>query len=165
MVRITVLIVCLLFSIGTIHAQLLKKQTLVSAGSSHFVNANNKSYFIQESIGQHSVINTFDANNYSLRQGFLQPISPNVLNGSDDTVLDGFLYPNPFVDEIHIRFNEPIISEIQLYMYDALGRVVYQQTFQAQQEINLRFSALADGNYFITATMRNQKFVAKLIKI
>ena len=45
--------------------QILKKETLALQGSSHFVYANNKSYFLQESIGQASVIRTFNTNNYS----------------------------------------------------------------------------------------------------
>lgn len=145
--------------------QIMKKQTMLSSGSSHFVNANNKSYFIQESIGQQSVIFTYNTSNYSLRQGFLQPISPNALNGGEDNVLRGFLYPNPFVDEVHIRFQEPIISEIQLYVYDELGRVLHHKKVNAQQEINIRLLGLSNGNYYVLAQMRHQKFLAKLIKI
>ena len=155
-------IVCLFFQTG--FAQIKKKETLSSQGSSHFIFANNKSYFIQESIGQASVTFTYDVDGYSLRQGFLQPISPSALNGNSDTDLDGYFYPNPFENEIHIRFNEAIFDVLQVMLFDVLGRTIYNKEFSPVQVLDLDFGSVNSGNYVLMVRMRSKTFLAKLIK-
>ncbi len=158
------IICCFLMCFQFMNAQILKKETLTNQGSSHFVNANNKSYFIQESIGQASVIRTFNTSNYSLRQGFLQPISASQLNGGTTTNLDAVVYPNPFINQINISFNEPIIDVLKVFIYDVLGRIVYQNVYNASQTIQLTVNNISTGNYFLKVNMRSKLLYAKLIK-
>ncbi|MEL6812456.1 MAG: T9SS type A sorting domain-containing protein [Bacteroidota bacterium] len=145
-------------------SQFMKKETLASQGSSHFVYSGNKSYFIQESIGQGSVINTFNTNNYSLRQGFLQPISASVLIDASDTSIDAVIFPNPFVNAINIYFNEPVVGPLDIKLFDLLGRRVFSQVYSPNPTLLVEIDQLAMGQYFLTVEMRTKSLTAKLIK-
>lgn len=148
----------------TTYSQTLKKQTLSSQGSSHFVYANNKSYFLQETIGQASEIRTYEANNHSLRQGFLQPISARIITDNLDSNLQGFIYPNPFENEINIRFDEPIYDTVSITVHDILGRLVYSKPHNPSQQLLLIFNGLSSGTYVMHVQMRSEIFVAKLVR-
>jgi hypothetical protein len=99
-----------------------------------------------------------------LRQGFLQPISPSALNGNSDTDLDGYFYPNPFDNEIHIRFNEAIYDMLQVTLVDVLGRIIYKNEFSPVQALDLNFGSVSSGNYVLIVRMRSKTFLAKLIR-
>ena len=145
-------------------AQTLKRESLGIQGSSHIVYANAKSYYIQESIGQQSVIRTYDASNYSLRQGFLQPLDVSLISENLDTNLLGFSYPNPFEDHVNVQFQEPVFDRVTVTMHDALGRLVYSSVFNPMQNLTLVFGELSSGQYLLRIQMRTELFVAKLIR-
>lgn len=152
----------LIFSLGS--AQTLKRQALGIQGSSHVVFANAKSYYIQESIGQRSVIRTYNANNYSLRQGFLQPIDDALISEHLDNELLGFFYPNPFIDHVNVQFEEPILDVISVTLHDILGRLVYQETFSPIQTLTINFGNLSSGSYLFRLQMRSEVMIAKLVR-
>jgi len=68
------LLLCIQFieAQNTTSANLVRATTGV-AGSSENVTINNKSYTVQQSIGQAIAIGAFSAENYMVRQGFIQP--------------------------------------------------------------------------------------------
>lgn len=152
----------LFFQFG--NSQILKKETLSIQGSSHFVYANNKSYFIQESIGQASVINTFSSNNYSLRQGFLQPISASIISSSTNSQLNGIVFPNPFTTTINIKINEPVLDVLLVWMFDVSGKLLLHKEFSPNETISFNINNLANGQYFIHVKIRSQVLITKLIK-
>jgi len=161
--QLTTILCLLLFQM--VFSQLLKKETLASQGSSHFVYANNKSYFIQESIGQASVINTYtSSNNYSLRQGYLQPISASGINSSSDTTLDALIFPNPFTTVINIRFNEPVIDVVSVMLYDILGRAIINRQYNPEDTIVINLNDVSSGTYILRVRMRAQELTANLIR-
>ena len=133
-------------------------------GSTQVVYANAKSYYIQESIGQQSVIRTYNANNFSLRQGFLQPIDGALLSENLDNNLQGFFYPNPFVDHVNVQFEEPIFDVITVTLHDILGRLVYNEIFSPNQTLLVNFSDLSSGSYVFRLQMRTEVFIAKLVR-
>lgn len=151
------------FYIGS--AQVLKKQTLASQGSSHIVFANNKSYFIQESIGQKSIINTYNSNNYSLRQGFLQPVSASAFFNGSNSALNAIVFPNPFFKQVEIRFNDPVIDILDVTLFDTLGRVISKYEYNPVQHIVIDVDNLSAGNYFLKIKMRSKFLHAKIIKL
>ncbi|MDG5492028.1 T9SS type A sorting domain-containing protein [Psychroserpens sp. SPM9] len=158
-------IITSLMLIGSLgFAQTLKRESLGIQGSTHLVFANAKSYYIQESIGQQSVIRTYNANNYSLRQGFLQPLDVSLISEHLDTHLLGFFYPNPFVDHVNVQFQEPIIDVITVTVHDILGRLVYDKTFQPMQSLIINFGDLSSGSYLFRLQMRTELLVAKLVR-
>jgi len=153
----------LLFSMNSF-SQFIKKETLSSNGSSHFVYANNKSYFIQQSIGQASVTFTYSAGNYDLRQGFLQPVSPSALYGDATDPLKAVIFPNPFVDEINIRFGQEIYSQITITIYDVWGRLLFEQIYPPNHAIVVRVSHFSNGAYLMRVQVKEQALIAKLVK-
>ena len=146
------------------NSQSLVKQTLAIQGSSQPVYVNNKSYYLIESIGQASVINTFSANNYVLRQGFLQPVSASVFASDAKASLKAVVFPNPFLNQIQIKFDEPIINELNLALYDVLGRVIMREVYNPIQAITLDLLYLSNGSYFLKVQMRSKVLSAKIIK-
>ncbi|MCK8479617.1 T9SS type A sorting domain-containing protein [Psychroserpens algicola] len=156
-------IACVLFY-SVSFAQTLKKETLTNQGSSHFVYANNKSYFIQESIGQASVIRTFHTGNYSVRQGFLQPINVSLLDSDSNTLIDAIIFPNPFSETVTINFREPIFDVLDLYISDMSGRVIISNRYNPSQSLSIFINDVRNGVYMMTIVMREKKLVAKLIK-
>ena len=154
----------LLFSCFMYAQTFKKKETLALQGSSHFVYKNNKSYFLQETIGQASVIKTYNANNYSLRQGFLQPISATIISEHLDTTLQGVIYPNPFYNEVNVRLAEPVYDDITVVLYDVLGRLVFSQVYHPMQLLVLKFDNISSGNYLLRMQMRSEVLVAKIVR-
>lgn len=146
------------------NSQTLKKETLANQGSSHIIYANNKSFFIQESVGQTSVIRTFTAQNYSLRQGFLQPVNASFLNGTINSDLDAIVFPNPFVQSIHIRFNEPVFDILTVYISDLTGRIVLSHNYDPIQTLTLQLNDIASGIYLLNVHMRQKSFTSKIVK-
>lgn len=145
------------------NAQGLQKQTLVSQGSSHPVYVNSKCYYIIESIGQAGVINTYTANNYDLRQGFLQPVSASVISNSSID-FRALLFPNPILREVTVKFKNPVIDVLQVALRDVLGRIVFSQQFNPSQSISLNLDNLTAGSYLLQIRMRSKVFKAKIIK-
>lgn len=165
MIKKCFLIFSALFTFYIGSAQVLKKQTLSSQGSSHIIYANNKSYFIQESIGQKSIINTYSANNYSLRQGFLQPVSASVFFNGSNSALKAVVFPNPFLKQVKIHFNDPIIDILDVTLFDTLGRVISKYKYNPVQYIVLDVDNLSSGNYFLKIQMRSKFLHSKIIKL
>ncbi|GAA3640777.1 T9SS type A sorting domain-containing protein [Flavivirga jejuensis] len=146
------------------NTQSLKKQTLGNQGASHFVYTNNKSYYILESIGQASVTHTFNANNYSLRQGYLQPVSASLISIDSNTDIEAVIFPNPFSSKVEVKFKKPIIDILQVTLRDVLGRIILNKQFSPMQSIVLNLNNLNTGTYLIQIRMRSKLLNAKIIK-
>ena len=125
---------------------------------------DNKSFFIHQSIGQASVINTFDAKNYQLRQGFLQPIKAALINSGFDTEIDVFVYPNPFQENINLDFQETLVDVITISLYHIAGQLIHQQSYNPSENLSLQYYNLPHGAYILRGQMRAQTFTIKLIK-
>ncbi|GAA3626134.1 T9SS type A sorting domain-containing protein [Flavivirga jejuensis] len=143
---------------------MLRKETLAIQGSSHVVYANNKSYYIIESIGQASIINTFNANDYSLRQGYLQPVSASIIASDFNTDFKAVIFPNPFPSEVQIKFKEPVIDILQVTVRDVLGRIVLNKEYSPMPSIVLDLNHLNTGSYLVHIRMRSKLLKAKIIK-
>ncbi|MEZ4803760.1 MAG: T9SS type A sorting domain-containing protein [Gelidibacter sp.] len=153
---------CLFFNAS--FSQSLKKETLAHQGSAHFVYANTKSYYIQESIGQASVIRTFNTQNYSLRQGFLQPVNASYLNDNVNSGLDALVFPNPFTQTVNIRFNEAILDVLHVNVSDMTGRIVYSGIYNPVQTLAIQLNDITSGVYLLQVRMRQKTLVSKIIR-
>lgn len=69
-------------------------------------------------------------------------------------------YPNPFSDEIHLRFDAEIMVEDELAIYDILGRKVFSETAVAENgnEITLNPN-LPAGLYVLRIGSQSQRIV------
>lgn len=162
--KYTFIIILFLF-MSNLNAQILKRQSLGINGLSSFIHTNtNYNYFIQQSIGQASVIRTYDVNGHRLRQGFLQPINPSVLNSRFDNKLDAVTFPNPFVNKIKIRFIDPINDILIVRLYDMYGRLILTRKYDFTQNLEVEVGGIATGVYNLRIDSGNKFMETKLIK-
>jgi hypothetical protein len=160
------LLICIQFieAQNTSSAYLVRATTGV-AGSSENISANNKSYIVQQSIGQASAIGTFSAENYTERQGVIQP---NVLAKIRDIAiplsLEAIIYPNPFVESVTLSFTEQITSKVEVAVFDLLGRLVFSNNYGGEQNLKVQFNNLSVADYILKVTANNKQFIKKILK-
>ncbi|MDN3667600.1 T9SS type A sorting domain-containing protein [Algibacter miyuki] len=143
---------------------ILRSTTGVSGASNVIVNAN-ETYTIQQSIGQTSAIGTFNNDNYTLRQGFIQPnILSKIVEKNIPINLQLTLYPNPFDEQISLAFTDNIKGEIIVTVYNILGAKVYNHNYQPLQKIDVRLDLLSTGEYILKTIANNKQFITKIIK-
>jgi hypothetical protein len=143
----------------------LVRSTTGTSGSSENVTTNNKQYVVQQSIGQASVIGTFYDNNYTLRQGFIQPnVMAKIIDVAIPLSLEAIVYPNPFIESVSISFSEQIIGKVEVVVFDLVGRQVFSESYKANQMVNVQFSALPVTSYILKVTANNKQFIKTLLK-
>ena len=143
----------------------IQRSTLGLAGSSKTIVTQKGSYNVSQSIGQRSVAGTFYKKGYGLRQGYQQPlISIITINSPLANSLKAVFYPNPFQQSLNISFETPITKEVQIILFDVIGRPIYIRNFPAWQLINIDLSGIATGVYIIKVTADNKYISANLIK-
>jgi hypothetical protein len=143
----------------------LVRATMGTLSSSENVIRNNKQYVVQQSIGQASVIGTFYDSDYTLRQGFIQPsVVANIIDLGIPLDLEATVYPNPFVGSITVTFTEEISDNIEVGIFDLLGRQVVSKTYLATQKLNLELYRLPVTSYILKLTANNKQFIKILVK-
>jgi len=154
----------------------LLRATTGVAGSSENISVNNKSYLVQQSIGQASAIGTFYDSDYIVRQGFIQPNVLAKIRDSDIPLsleaivyptplsLEAIVYPNPFIQSITISFTENISGKVNVVVFDLYGQHIFSKSYRASQEIKVQFGNLSVANYILKVTANNKQFIKKLIK-
>jgi len=144
--------------------QLVRATTGV-AGSSEIISTNNKTYVVQQSIGQASAIGTFNNVDYILRQGFIQPnVLAKIIDKDVPLNLEAIIYPNPFVESISISFTEKVTDKIEVVVFDVLGRTVFSKSYNAEQNLTIQFNNLSVADYIIKVVANNKQFVKNIIK-
>jgi len=144
----------------------LVRATTGVAGSSETISANNKSYIVQQSIGQASAIGTFIAENYTVRQGFIQPnVLAKIIDKSIPLSLEAIIYPNPFVESVTLSFTEQITSKVEVAVFDLLGRLVFSNNYVGEQNLKVQFNNLSVADYILKVTANNKQFIKKILKI
>jgi phosphatidylserine/phosphatidylglycerophosphate/cardiolipin synthase-like enzyme len=73
------------------------------------------------------------------------------------------VFPNPFADEINIRF-ENAGETLSVRVMDQLGRLVFENTANQTNEMKLNLSVLTPGIYYMSVVSGNNKYSRKLIK-
>lgn len=75
------------------------------------------------------------------------------------------VYPNPFVNNLTIKWKDEIIGEkISIDIMDVHGRRVYFNEVSASDEIKLYLSEIPDGVYLLRILKRGQQYSKKIIK-
>jgi hypothetical protein len=143
----------------------LVRSTTGASGSSVNVGVANKSYLVQQSIGQASVIGTFYNGDYSVRQGFIQPdVMAKIRDVEIALDLEAIIYPNPFVESLTISFDEAITSKVEVVVYDLTGREVYSKNHAASQSVNVQFTDLPVAGYIVRVTANGKQFIKNILK-
>jgi len=139
------------------------RSTLGVGGSSKVITTQQHNLFVQQSIGQFSVIGSYRSTNTVLRQGFIQPpASSNSIPVSRN--LQAKVFPNPFLGGITITFSEKIDERLNVVLYDLFGRTICSNQYDATQELSLDYSHLMQGLYIIKIYTRKKYLSANLIK-
>lgn len=112
----------------------------------------------------------------SRRLAWLDDNMPGTLNGcsfaglnNDDQHLGATVFPNPFSNEIEIRFQGPIHESFRYKLMDQTGRIIQQQTVSVTSPsgttIHLKeLENLVCGIYFIELIHDGQQVLYKLVK-
>lgn len=94
-------------------------------------------------------------------------ITVNVCTGIENLSLDNSVSvnPNPFTDVLQITFNTNTLSQIDVMMYDVLGKEIVKYSFKENNgTIQLNNLNLSSGIYWLKIKYDNQEFYKKLIK-
>ncbi|MCF6169099.1 T9SS type A sorting domain-containing protein [Lutibacter sp.] len=149
---------------NTSSEQLVRSTTSIT-GSSEIITINNKEYVIQQSVGQTSAIGTFETNGYTFRQGFIQPnVFAKIQDKNIPLNLKVLVYPNPFVENISISFDEEIKGEVKVSLFDMLGRQLFTNKFKSKRKININLHDFAVANYILKVRYSNRQYITKIIK-
>jgi len=164
------LLIFIFFIFFRLNAQVTSSEKLVRSttgvsGSSELISSNNQQYVVQQSIGQASAIGTFNNVDYIARQGFIQlNVLAKIIDKDIPLNLEAIIYPNPFVEIITISFNEKVSNKIEVFVFDALGRVVFSKNYNAEQNLRVQFNNLSEANYILKVTANNKQFIKNIIK-
>jgi hypothetical protein len=145
--------------------------TISAAGANGLVQGKYYSHV----IGQASVVaGTSVRNGVAVRQGFKQP---NLLARSiqksglkiqiaDENPIRYQVFPNPFVEQLTIKFSEQSSSPTFVAMYSITGQVVWESTYPAKiSEINLLdFTQFKTGKYILHVLYKGKPYVEAVIK-
>lgn len=166
---------CFLLFITVFSTQFLQAQSIESrylvrssvgvSGSSENITVNNKSYFVQQSIGQASVTGTFNNSRYTIRQGFIQPnVLAKIIDPNISIDLEATFYPNPFIENVTLVFTEKIEGNIEVAIFDMLGRLVFSKSYTANQNLKIKFNNLSVAHHILKVTANNKQFIKTIIK-
>jgi hypothetical protein len=142
----------------------LLRSTTGVTGSSTTITNNSKTYVIQQSVGQASVIGKFQSNDVIARQGFIQPTTISTRIIPEDTNLEARIYPNPVNNELFISFNELVKDQVTIQIFDFLGRNVFNRTMNPAQTLSINLNLLASAQYILLVNTGQKQFKANLIK-
>ena len=74
-------------------------------------------------------------------------------------------YPNPFTNKIHFQFSKTIEDIITVRIFDAQGKIVFQQEKKVSNNILIvELSHLPTSNYIIQLSFFNFLYSAKILK-
>lgn len=120
---------------------------------------------MKQSVGQQSVIGKYSGSQFSVGQGFIQGgFSQKTFVNSPSIQVS--CYPNPFVSKVNLQFSATIDGLVQIYLYDAMGRLLY--TMEKSMMNNLISietpSSLPDGAYILKLQAKNFNYTTNLLK-
>lgn len=155
---------CFLVSVSGLFGQQIVRSTVGAAGSTAVVSQENQSLIVQQSVGQASVIGSFQNTQLALRQGFIQP--PVSVAGivETETDLQASLYPNPFTSNVNVVFEEELEGPLAIRIYDMGGRLVHTKELQAERQITLDLGFLSTAQYVLLIQSETKQFKANILK-
>ncbi len=153
--------------------QYIQSFTLSAAGNS---GAANGPSYVSHVIGQSStMVGTARNGNVVVRQGFKQPFASKNLTASKTSVLvvaeplptiHAEVFPNPFVDQVQVRFSTPTRTPTRLTLYDAMSQVIWEREYPENLlQIPLTgFQEIRAGKYFLQIFQHGNPIVKTIIK-
>lgn len=158
----------------TAHLVLAQKVISSAIGSGGTTTTVDGKYYSQI-IGQQSAVTGTSTNGgVVVRQGFKQPslversiaASGIKLNVQEENPITYTTYPNPFVDKLTIGFSVPSTKPTFVAIYDQLGSVIYQHTYEApiKEIVFTDFSGIRVGKYVLHVISSGKPFATTIVK-
>lgn len=139
------------------HAQpRIKRAALTSAPQTSISGTHS----IQHSIGFTGIKSSKEHTASKVTRGFLLPHNQ---VSSVPLLLEWSIYPNPFTSHITVDFSAPVSGNLVIQLIDVTGRLVLDKTLKAEQSQKIPMGKLAQGEYFIVASVMGQLFNSKII--
>lgn len=145
-------------------AQVLHHQSIGTQGNT-FISA--KGFGVSQSIGQQSIGGN-TVKNFVIQQGFIQSMFYPSKTTNPISKINAIVkvYPNPFVTSISCDFANTIDGQVEVRLYDNLGRLVY-----SSKEIILQNRVVITppidlnvGIYLLSLSANQFNFSTQLIK-
>lgn len=141
-------------------AQSLHHQMISCQGGNSIINGE---YIVLFTVGQQSVIGT-TTNGVSVQQGFQQNNWNKIIQQNTNSIITT-VYPNPFKDVINFSFSKSPGNDINIVVFDLLGRLVYNQSIKNEENlISINLNNLSSSEYFVKLTSNNYTFSTKILK-
>ena len=150
------------FSSPVLNAQTthLKSSTFASSGMGKISALN---IIVHQSIGQSSVIGTFQNNGAYLGQGFLNGVLPS--KKSKEVPMQIITYPNSFVKDVRFKFVPGYNFDVAMTVYDLNGKQVFQGSkVPLNNEIEIDLDYLSSGLYLVKFKFGNSFIQTRIIK-
>ena len=150
------------------YSQRLHSGTVNSA----FITSTSGTINLMSSIGEAAPITELNIGSNRLSQGYFQYQLKNTVQVLDINHRRQLsVFPNPFIDEIHIDFNHSEHEPIELKIENALGQTLYTEILtrlksQTENYI-IKLNEMASGAYILNINYINnpdKKYSIKLIK-
>jgi hypothetical protein len=131
--------------------------------------------YYSQIIGQQSAVTgTSSSGGVVVRQGFKQPsllarsiaASGIKLNVQEENPITYTAFPNPFVDKLTIGFSLPSTKPTFVAIYDQLGSVIFQHTYEApiKEIVFSDFSGIRVGKYVLHVISSGKPFATTIVK-
>lgn len=128
--------------------------TVLSTAGDHFIAGG---YSVSLTVGEMAAIETFTGGSNILTQGFHQPDLTGVGMASFQLAEGQVeLFPNPAVDQLHLRLELDTPGELLTQIFDAQGRLLRQSTFDCASGSDLKtidLNGAAPGCYLLQLRM------------
>ncbi|MCL9968432.1 T9SS type A sorting domain-containing protein [Aquirufa antheringensis] len=157
-------------------AQVIYSQKVISSaiGAGGATTVVDGKYYSQI-IGQQSAVTGTSTNGgVVVRQGFKQPsllersiaASGIKLNVQEENPITYTTFPNPFIDKLTIGFSSPSTKPTFVAIYDQLGSVIYQHTYEApiKEIVFTDFSGIRVGKYVLHVISAGKPFATTIVK-
>jgi hypothetical protein len=143
------------------YGQDLHHQVIASQGTTKIL-ANG--IVVSQTIGQQSTIGNSNKT-FIIIQGFQQSLWNNLISSNNQNNIKTTTYPNPFIDSINFEFSEFIDQEVELFIFDASGRVVFNETQQPLTKIlTFKLNMMSGQQYFVRLRSNNFTYYTKIVK-
>jgi len=116
-------------------------------------------------FGQTPLLGSVSVSGVEVRQGFIQPLT-SYTRINNAPALSTSVYPNPFVDRIHIDFDATPSEDVHTSLFDMRGRLVSRLSFEkpSSNKIEVDLRHVANGKYVLVINSGTQTFTKHIIK-
>ncbi|MBS1783689.1 MAG: T9SS type A sorting domain-containing protein [Bacteroidetes bacterium] len=129
-------------------AQSVSPSTINSMGGQATIAGNVYAW----SIGEMTLVNTWNAGNFMVSQGVLQPKDGMVpisnVTKNDQSIS---IYPNPATTEIFVHYQYPTLGTLEYKLTDVGGKLILRREFENNSTGTERISisSLSNGHYLL----------------